>query len=72
MSLLRTYARALAKPTIARSLATPLRGITTNVKAPGETRSQEPSDIAPIPQKDVLTADVISGAPCTLSGQRIR
>ena len=42
-----------------------LRTLSTEPAPPAPTATKEPSEIAPIPQKDVLSADVISGAPGT-------
>ncbi|KAI0061409.1 hypothetical protein BV25DRAFT_1805466 [Artomyces pyxidatus] len=74
MSLFLASARTLKlkSAAAARSSLAPLRGLSSEVKAPEESRSKEPSDIAPIPHKDVLTADVVSGAPAELRHRVVR
>ncbi|KAA1469874.1 hypothetical protein DENSPDRAFT_835550 [Dentipellis sp. KUC8613] len=72
MSLLRACAQPLTKAAFARPVAAAVRGVSSDVKAPTETRSKEPSEIAPIPPKDVTTADVISGAPSQLRHRVVR
>jgi NADH dehydrogenase (ubiquinone) Fe-S protein 4 len=62
MSLLRACSEALAKPTFLRS-SLAVRSLSTEATPQTPTATKEPSEIAPIPQKDVLSADVISGAP---------
>jgi hypothetical protein len=62
MSLLWACSNALAKPAILRSSLV-ARALSTEVASPTPTATKEPSEIAPVPQKDVLSADVISGAP---------
>ncbi|KAI0247632.1 aspartic peptidase domain-containing protein [Lactifluus subvellereus] len=47
-----------------------LRTLSTEATPPTPTATKEPSEIVPIPQKDVLSADIISGAPAELR-QRI-
>ena len=64
MSLLRACSGALAKPALLRSSLT-ARALSTEVTPPAPTATKEPSEIAPIPQKDVVSADIISGAPGT-------
>jgi hypothetical protein len=61
MSLLRACT-ALARP---RSSLLH-RTFSTEPITPAPTTAKEPSEIAPIPQKDVLSADIISGAPGTV------
>jgi hypothetical protein len=61
MSLLRA-SKILSRPALLHpSLA--LRTLSTEATPPAPTATKEPSEIAPIPQKDVLSADIISGAP---------
>ena len=62
MSLLWARSTALAKPAILRSSLV-ARTLSTEAASPTPTATKEPSEIAPVPQKDVLSADVISGAP---------
>jgi hypothetical protein len=62
MSLLRACSDALAKPALLRSSLV-ARALSTEAAPPTPTTTKEPSEIAPVPQKDVLSADVISGAP---------
>jgi len=64
MSLLRACSEALAKPALLRSSLT-VRALSTGAIPPAPTATKEPSEIAPIPQKDVVSADIISGAPGT-------
>jgi len=64
MSLLRACSEALAKPALLRS-SIGVRALSTEPTPPIPAATKEPSEIAPIPQKDVLSADVISGAPGT-------
>lgn len=61
MSLLRACSDALAKPSPLRSSLI-ARALSTEAAPPTPT-AKEPSEIAPVPQKDVLSADIISGAP---------
>lgn len=66
MSLLRACSGALAKPVLLRSSLV-ARALSTEAAPPTPTATtKEPSEIAPVPQKDVLSADVISGAPGTI------
>jgi NADH dehydrogenase (ubiquinone) Fe-S protein 4 len=63
MSLLRACSGALAKPTLLRSSSV-ARTLSSEAAPPTPTAaSKERSEIAPIPQKDVVSADIISGAP---------
>jgi NADH dehydrogenase (ubiquinone) Fe-S protein 4 len=64
MSLLRVCSEVFAKPTLLRTSLT-VRALSTEATPPAPTATKEPSEIAPIPPKDVLSADVISGAPST-------
>jgi hypothetical protein len=64
MSLLRACSDALAKPSLLRSSLI-ARALSTEAAPPTPT-AKEPSEIAPVPQKDVLSADIISGAPGTI------
>jgi NADH dehydrogenase (ubiquinone) Fe-S protein 4 len=64
MSLLRACSEALAKPGLLRSSLT-VRALSTRAIPPAPTATKESSEIAPIPQKDVVSADIISGAPGT-------
>ncbi|TFY75873.1 hypothetical protein EWM64_g8137, partial [Hericium alpestre] len=74
MSLLRACTQALHRPALARSIAAPLRTVSTEVQAPVETREKDTKsgEITPIPQKDITTADVISGAPPQLRHRVVR
>jgi NADH dehydrogenase (ubiquinone) Fe-S protein 4 len=67
MSLLRAGAGIFIRPTpLGRTLALSSRSLATGAppSAPVEAeQTQTSSEIAPLPQKDVVTADVISGAP---------
>lgn len=63
MSLLRVSSNALAKPFLLHSSLV-ARALSTEAAPPTPT-AKEPSEIAPVPQKDVLSADAISGAPGT-------
>ncbi|KAI0297707.1 ETC complex I subunit conserved region-domain-containing protein [Russula brevipes] len=71
MSLLRACSEALAKPTFLRS-SLAVRPLSTEATPQTPTATKEPSEIAPIPQKDVLSADVISGAPAELRHRVVR
>ncbi|KAI0036448.1 ETC complex I subunit conserved region-domain-containing protein [Vararia minispora EC-137] len=74
MSVFRAGADALLRPTLGRSLAWSSRALSTeasDVKPPVEA-DKAPSEIAPIPQKDVVTADVVSGAPAELRHRAVR
>jgi NADH dehydrogenase (ubiquinone) Fe-S protein 4 len=62
MSFLRACSEALSKPALLRPLLS-LRALSKGATPPAPTATKEPSEIAPIPQKDVLSADIISGAP---------
>ena len=64
MSLLRACTEALARPVPFRSSSLVRTFSSEPIKAV-PTTAKEPSEIAPIPQKDVLSADIISGAPGT-------
>jgi hypothetical protein len=64
MSLLRACSNALTKPALLRS-SLAARALSTEAAPPTPTATKEPSEIAPVPQKDVLSADIISGAPGT-------
>jgi hypothetical protein len=64
MSLLRACSGALAKPALLRSSLV-AHALSTEAAPPTPTATKESSEIVPIPQKDVLSADVISGAPGT-------
>lgn len=65
MSLLRACTQAVSRPSISRPLAAPLRHVSSEVKAPEQSRPKtgEPVEITPMPEKDVVAADAISGAP---------
>jgi hypothetical protein len=63
MSLLRTHTGALLKPALGRPVALASRKLTTEVKPPVKAEETSSSEVVPIPQKDVVTADVVSGAP---------
>lgn len=63
MSLLRACSGALAKPALLRSSLV-VRALSSEAAPPTPTATtKEPSEIAPVPQKDVVSADIISGAP---------
>ena len=63
MSLLRACSEALAKPALFRSSLV-ARALSSEAAPPTPTATtKEPSEIAPVPQKDVVSADIISGAP---------
>ena len=63
MSLLRACSGALAKPALLRSSLV-ARALSSEAAPPTPTAAtKEPSEIAPVPQKDVVSADIISGAP---------
>lgn len=63
MSLLRACSGALAKPALLRSSLV-ARALSSEAAPPTPTSTtKEPSEIAPVPQKDVVSADIISGAP---------
>jgi len=64
MSLLRACSEVFAKPILLRSSLT-VRALLREATLPAPTATKEPSEIAPIPPKDVLSADVVSGAPGT-------
>lgn len=65
MSLLRACTQSLPKQSLSRPLAASFRNVSTEVKAPEQSRPKtgEPVEITPMPEKDVLAADAISGAP---------
>lgn len=73
MSLLRACTQVIYKPNLPRSLAVPLRYVSSEVKAPEQSRPKtgEPVEIAPMPEKDVVAADVISGAPGASTSRKI-
>ncbi|KAH9969772.1 ETC complex I subunit conserved region-domain-containing protein [Russula dissimulans] len=71
MSLLRACSEALAKPVLLRS-SIAVRAFSTEPTPPTSVATKEPSEIAPIPQKDVLSADIISGAPAELRHRVVR
>ncbi len=63
MALLRACSDVLVKPALLRSSLV-ARALSTEVASPTQTATtKEPSEIAPVPQKDVISADTISGAP---------
>ncbi|ETW81702.1 hypothetical protein HETIRDRAFT_440032 [Heterobasidion irregulare TC 32-1] len=72
MSLFRLSAQALPKPFVAQYLLASARSLSTDVKASEQSHSKEPFDIAPVSIKDVLTADVVSGAPGELRHRAVR
>ncbi len=62
MSLLRACSDALVKPVLLRS-SLAARALSTEAPPPTSTAtSKESFEIAPVPQ-DVVSADIISGAP---------
>ncbi|KAN0127432.1 ETC complex I subunit conserved region domain containing protein [Lactarius tabidus] len=71
MSLLRACTEALARPVPLRSSLLVRSFSSEPIKSP-PTIAKEPSEIAPIPQKDVLSADTISGAPAELRHRVVR
>ncbi|KAH9179381.1 Ndufs4, NADH dehydrogenase Fe-S protein 4 [Lactarius sanguifluus] len=71
MSLLRACTEALARPVPFRSSLL-VRTFSTEPTTPAPTTAKEPSEIAPIPQKDVLSADTVSGAPAELRHRVVR
>ncbi|KAI0270043.1 ETC complex I subunit conserved region-domain-containing protein [Gloeopeniophorella convolvens] len=71
MSLLRVCSEALAKPATLR-MSVAARALSTESAATTPTTKKEPSEIAPIPQKDVLSADATSGAPAELRQRVVR
>jgi NADH dehydrogenase (ubiquinone) Fe-S protein 4 len=63
MSFLRACSGALPKPALLRSSLV-ARALSSEAAPPTPTATtKEPSEIAPVPQKDVVSADLISGAP---------
>lgn len=72
MSLLRACSGALAKPALLRSSLV-ARALSSEAAPPTPTaNTKEPSEIAPVPQKDVVSADIISGAPAELRHRVVR
>ncbi|KAG6820705.1 hypothetical protein H0H93_012758 [Arthromyces matolae] len=69
MSLLQA-ARLAARSSALRSQATICRGLTTESTVP--EANKEPSEITPTQPRDVLVADVISGAPSELRHRAVR
>ncbi|KDQ62310.1 hypothetical protein JAAARDRAFT_122204 [Jaapia argillacea MUCL 33604] len=76
MSILRACQQAVPKPTVLRSFVAPARSLSTEAgSATSNTvdiRKQEATGIAPLPQKDVVSADVVSGAPEQLRHRVVR
>ena len=63
MSLLRACSGALVKPALLRSSLV-ARALSSEAAPPiPTTTTKGPSEIAPVPQKDVVSADIVSGAP---------
>lgn len=73
MSLLRACTQAISRPALSKPLVAPLRYVSSEVKAPEQSRPKtgEPVEITPMPEKDVRAADAISGAPCALRRSHI-
>ncbi|KAI0322354.1 ETC complex I subunit conserved region-domain-containing protein [Amylostereum chailletii] len=72
MSVLRVGTSALFRPSVTRLTALTARLASSDAKTPAESSQTGPSEIAYVPQKDVLTADVISGAPAELRHRTVR
>ncbi|PCH40021.1 hypothetical protein WOLCODRAFT_67578 [Wolfiporia cocos MD-104 SS10] len=70
MSVLQACRQAFPKRAAGRVLVS-ARGLSTDSNAPAKA-TEEQSDIAPIPQRDVVTADVVSGAPAELRHRAVR
>ncbi|KAK7681560.1 hypothetical protein QCA50_015292 [Cerrena zonata] len=71
MSLLRTCGQSLPRQGLARSLAASSRMMSTETKAP-VTTDKSSSEVVPQPTREVITADVISGAPVELRHRAVR
>lgn len=63
MSVLRVYWQSLPRQALGRTLLSSSRGLSTESGAPTKTVEKEDSGITPAPQRDIVTADVVSGAP---------
>ncbi|KAI0953266.1 hypothetical protein AcW1_007526 [Taiwanofungus camphoratus] len=72
MSVLRVYWQSLPRQALGRTLLSSSRGLSTESGAPTKTVEKEDSGITPAPQRDIVTADVVSGAPGELRHRAVR
>lgn len=63
MSLLRSCQRAVQRPTLARATVAAFRTYATDSNIPQAAEQKQDSEIAEAPPRDVVTADLVSGAP---------
>ncbi|CCL99717.1 uncharacterized protein FIBRA_01739 [Fibroporia radiculosa] len=71
MSALRACQQALPRRVLGRSVVS-LRGLATDSSIPTKAAEEPKSEIASTPEREVLTADVISGAPAQLRHRAVR
>ncbi|KZT18430.1 hypothetical protein NEOLEDRAFT_1173573 [Neolentinus lepideus HHB14362 ss-1] len=73
MSMFRSCQRTLARQSHLKSLALSSRTLATESSSvPTETSQGESKEISPIPTKEVVSADVVSGAPEQLRHRVVR
>ncbi|EIW59676.1 uncharacterized protein TRAVEDRAFT_46977 [Trametes versicolor FP-101664 SS1] len=72
MSLLRSCQRAVQRPTLARATVAAARTYATDSNIPQAAEQKQDSEIAEAPPRDVVTADLVSGAPKELRHRAVR
>ncbi|RPD54647.1 NADH-ubiquinone oxidoreductase 21kDa subunit [Lentinus tigrinus ALCF2SS1-7] len=76
MSLLRACQQAVSKQAVGRVALTSARAystpVTPDATIPQTTEQQQDKEIAQAPQRDVVTADIVSGAPKELRHRAVR
>ncbi|KAI0350359.1 hypothetical protein OH77DRAFT_1507036 [Trametes cingulata] len=72
MSLLRSCHHAIPRPILSRAAATAARSYATDSSVPQTTELKQDTEVAQVPPQDVVTADVVSGAPKELRHRAVR
>lgn len=72
MSLLRSCQRAVQRPILARATVAASRAYATDSNIPQAAEQKQDSEIAEAPPRDVVTADLVSGAPSMSAMLRVR
>ncbi|KAI0822218.1 ETC complex I subunit conserved region-domain-containing protein [Trametes gibbosa] len=72
MSLLRSCQQAIRQPTLARITLSATRTYATDSNIPQPAEQKQDTEIAQAPPRDVVTADMVSGAPRELRHRAVR
>ncbi|KAI0366923.1 hypothetical protein BV20DRAFT_981683 [Pilatotrama ljubarskyi] len=65
MSLLRSCQQAIQRPALSRAAVVAARSYATDSNVPQSTELKQDTEVAQVPPRDVVTADIVSGAPST-------